>query len=474
MEPRKIDKTRRTGSVTDPPPKSPLGRNAAFSLAQSLVVTIAFLFVYRILLSEVGPERVGVWSVMLSATALLRIGDVSGAGALARFVAIAIAHGDKRRAKSYIHTTSATSLALNGFFGVAVVFLAPSILPRIFAEPLVAEGNVIAPFIALTMITSSLGSGVCSALDGCQRADQRAIVVAVSASLSALFAAALIPSFGLVGFAVSQVLQQALSFVLGWLALRRALPNIGWGPVGWNHATFIETLPYSAKLQAVSAANAFVEPVAKFALNATGGPGIVTFYDLASRIVIQLRALVIAGATPLVPVFAAGSARDAPRLAVVLERSTRALTLAAFATALASLLVTPPVALLVLGGWEPTVLKMNVALTLGWSLNILSAAHYLAAQGRGIVLWNFAGTAAIALCTTASWLLLPAALGPSRVIFGIVVGLAFSAMFVVGGNGIALQMSRTDAKSTMLLPVAALGLIACCGLAWLGYRWLLG
>ncbi len=434
-----------------------LKRNALFAGGQSLVVTVCFFWVYRILVGLVGIERVGIWSLLLAGSALMRIGDVSGAGALSRYIAIAMGGRKRERASDYVHTVMLTSLGLNAALGLALYVVAPLALPSFIAPQYLAEAEKLVPYVVATMVLGALAVGVGSAIDGAQRADQRAVVVATAALVFLASTWLLVPRFGVVGYGAAQVVQQVVMLSLGWLVLRRHIPGLGWLPRFWRRDVFAETTGFALKLQGTGVMGMLFEPLAKFAFNHAGGPGLVVYYELASRLIVQVRSLVVAAATPLVPAFAAHEHTDQPAFKHLLERSTRAAIPAAVATAFVSLAGAPAISFIVLGTLQPDVLLMSAALTIGWAINVLGVPFYFAAQGQGLLRWNFASHALIALSVLVGALALSPVFGPFGLITAIVTGLLLSAITVLVGNGHALRAN--DILRCIRWPLATASLI---------------
>jgi O-antigen/teichoic acid export membrane protein len=61
--------------------------NAALSVLQTGISAILLFFLYRYLLVRLGPEQLGVWSVVLASTSVARLSDMGFSGAVVRFVA---------------------------------------------------------------------------------------------------------------------------------------------------------------------------------------------------------------------------------------------------------------------------------------------------------------------------------------------------------------------------------------------------
>jgi hypothetical protein len=84
---------------------------------------------------------------------------------------------------------------------------------------------------------------------------------------------------------------------------------------------------------------------------------------------------------------------------------------------------------------------MNTALTLGWSINLLCLGFYMAAQGIGVLRWNFASHVVLALCVVVGVFVLVPQFGADGLIGAIVAGLVLSAITILLGNNLLFGMS---------------------------------
>lgn len=443
-----------------------LPRNGLAALGQSLIVLVSLFLAYRLVISHAGLERFGVWSLLLAGSALARIGDVSGGGALARFVASVGRERGLQDSRDLVHTVLLTSLLLNALLGMAVWIGAPRLLP-VFIEPqYLAEAEALVPYVAASMVLGALAIAVTSGIDGAQRADQRAIVISVA---SLVFLAACwfwVPRQGVIGFGAAQVLQQAVMLVLGWLVLRRHIPFLGWLPYRWRRDAFTETTGYAIKLNAIGLMGVMFEPLAKFAFNHAGGPGLVALYELASRLVVQVRGLIIAAMTPLVPAFAAQKGAHDAAFRQMLEKASKVTAVASVAAALVILVAVPVMSIVVLDHISSELIALTAALTLGWSLNIFVIPIYFAAQAIGVLRWNFLSHTVIAVSVLFGALLIDD-FGSVGLVVAIVLGLSASMLIVIFGNAKVIDLSGVARVLCLWFSGAILAIMLLCLVAGL-------
>lgn len=445
---------------------SRLSRNGVFAAMQVVVVTASMFIVYRMIVLHAGFERFGVWSLLLALSTFIRVGDLSGAGALARFVAIATKDGAS--APQTIHTVVLTALAFNVILALAILVGSPLFFPLILEPEYIGEANALLPYALAAIVIGTLAGATASAVDGLQRADQRSIAVMGAAVVALLSNWYFIPAYGIVGYGIAEVGRQTVQFLLCWIILRRHVPEVGWFPHRWNSAVFRVTFRYALMLNASSLMATMIDPLSKLAFNHASGPTAVAVFELANRVIQQLRSLISAAAVPMVPALSAYSHARRPEALQIMDRATRLAMWAAGILSVASLTATPIVSLFVTGSLDRTLIIMNAALTFGWSVNLLSLPFYLAAQAYGELRWNLAGHA----CVVGALLLGLAAgvpyFGWHSLLVATIAGLMASTVVISIGSGMALGLKDLLAKSLrgFLTTSLAIGVACAVALTW--------
>lgn len=455
---------------------SPTGlfRNASFSLLQAVVTTVCYMLAYRIAAIEAGLASLGVWSLVLAGSALARIGNISGGAALARFIALAQrAESDavqsqrvqaQQRTIATLHTVTLTAIALH----VALAAIVWLVFPAIIVWSLEPDDQALAlsllPWMVLIFVAGGVAPALTSAIDGTQRADLRAMMV-MATSLAFLAASyALVPAYGIYGFAMAQMGQQLLTLVLGWLCLRRLIPAIGWVPLRWRLDVFRETTGYALRQTMIGGTFMMADPAMKFALNAISGPVLVAQYELAHRLAIQARTLAVSALTPMVPaLLARGTPRDADFQALLYKMQ---LTAAAAGVAMMGIcLIGAPVAsLLVFGLFEPTFLFMSVLLAAGWSVNVVGLAFYYGGNAIGVLRWNWLGYACIPVAILSGWALVAPRFGWQGLLLCAAGGMAAGGLVKMLGNARHLRGWAVLRRSSVLTFASVL-VIGLCALA---------
>jgi len=365
------------------PEKRRLFPNASFAVLQVVVTSLTLFLLYRYLLSTEGIEALGVWSLVVAATSLASVSNLGFAGGTVRFVSKYLAHKDKRSA-AMAAETAAISLAV--VMAVAVLVLWPiGVWLLGFIVPLKWLGlaHELLPYTLLALWLNSVGGAIHSGLDGCHRADQRSLVTMAVQPALLFLAYWLIPITGIKGLAYAQVLQYLIWSGLGWLLLRNQLPALSILPWRWSRTMFLEMWRYSIRFQAISILGILAEPLLKGLISHFGNLGAVGYFEMANRLVSQVRSLLVSANQVFVPYYSklGETARDEIK-ALYIKNLNAIVVLGSFvfSSLVASL---PLISQIWIGYLEQQFLLFSVILACGWFVNVLAVPAYFANLGGG-------------------------------------------------------------------------------------------
>jgi O-antigen/teichoic acid export membrane protein len=442
-----------------------LSRNAALSMMQALVVMACVFLSYRVLIAQEGIAALGLWSLLMVFAGVVGTFDISGVSALARFVARHDVEFPQFERAALLHTVLLTGMAINSAMLAVLILLTPWALPLLVDPTEFGEARTLVIWAAALMLINPLALGITTSIDGLMRADIRAILVSLAAVAGLIVSWLAIPQIGIAGLPLGLLIQQGIVIAGGWVVLRRTIARLGWLPWRWEATIFRATTSYALRLNFVGALGLLLEPLARYCINSAGGTTALGLYELAARLAIQLRSLVISASMPLVPVFAASAEANSPASIAMLDRAQRLISLAALIVALLSGVGAPVLSLVILGHVSAELLAMNALLALGWSMNVLGVAWYLLAQSQGKLRWNILAHAAIGLAIVTTALL--AGEGSAlTIVAGVAAGLTVSAAITIIGNARQFALGVALRGQALGLGIAVLLIIGVCAVAF--------
>jgi O-antigen/teichoic acid export membrane protein len=435
-----------------------LGASAALSVLQVVIAGVILFFFYRFLVRTIGMAAVGIWSVVLATTVVGRIAHFGFAGALARFVARANAQGDGKESVRYVQTAMLSSAAILAATAILLLPTLKFVLASVIAQGSLTIVGVLAPWAVLSFWVSNVTAVVQGALDGALRVDLRNAIMIGSSILYVALGVPMVSAHGLMGLAYAQVLQGVTSAVITWLVLRSVVPGLPLVPRRWDYAIFRELLGFGWRLQVVSIAVLLLEPTTKVLLARFGGLAAAGYYEMATRLVQQVRALVVNAGQVLVPAIADSHERDKAHARALYRDSYNLVSLVVVPMAGALIVVFPAVSELWIGRYAPQFVTFASLLTVGWFANALTAPSYYAAIGMGQMRWNIVGHVVMAVVNLGATLLLGVIYGAVGVVVGTLLALLTGTVI----TGVKNHLEQGEPLAD-LLPRSTVVLILTCG-----------
>ena len=406
--------------------------NSIMSALEIVVVSGILFFLYRFLLNTIGAAQFGIWSLVLATTAVTQIADLGLSGGVVKFVAKYIARGENEKVSGIIQTVVLT-------IGVAVgglLFLVYPLLKWVLAQLIPAESLPMAlailPYALIALWLCMLTSLFLSGLDGYQRFDIRSMLLMSGSMLHLLLCFWLVPRFGILGLAYAKVIQNASVMVASWFFLKRLVPGLPLVPRTWSRPLFREMIAYCIQFQVITVASMLYDPVTKALLSRFGSLSMVAYYQMASKIVLKLHALIIAANQVLVPAIAGLKERTPDRVQSVYMASYRVLFFLEFPFYSLFIVSLPLISRVWVGYHEPVFVMFATLLSLGWMLATLASPAYHAGMGIGTLRWNVAGNLTTAVLNGGLGFLLARHLGGvgAVVAWGSALGLGHALIFV--------------------------------------------
>lgn len=408
-------------------------RNAGMAVIQALVSGGTLFLLYRYLLQELGSDKVGIWAIVLATASASRISEMGFTGSAVKFTAQYLARGEADRAAGVIQTTVITiGVILAGVLTIGypvIIWLMAKFIP----VANLPSAYSILPYALVSVWIGAVAGVYTSGLEGCQRIDLRAWVSMSVAILFLGFTWILVPRYGLVGLAWAQIGQGGSMLIGSWLLLQRELPALPLLPSGWRYALFREMFQYGANFQVTSIFSMLFEPVTKALMAKYGGLSLTAYYEMANRMVIQFRSLLVAANQVVVPRIAALHEREPEAVRDTYRESYRIVFFLALPLYAGIAAVAPLASELWIGHYELSFVRYSMLLAAGFWLNTLVGPAYFVNLGTGLLRWNTLSHVGIGILNGVLGYLLGSVLGGDGVILGYVLALVAGSSLIVLG-----------------------------------------
>jgi len=360
-----------------------ISNNVLAVISQVIFNGVVLFALYRYLYDKLGVEQIGIWSLVLATTSISRIGDMGLSAGVVRYVAQALGHGDRKRAADIVQSVALTIGTSMGLLLLLAYPLFIRALHYVLPNHSLAAAISILPYALASLWTLLVVGVISGGLDGCMRMDLRSILMGGSSLVYLGLTILLVPRMGLRGVALAQFLQSVGLMVSMWWILRRQLPELSWFPWCWRYDLIRGMFSYGANFQVITFASMLFDPILKGLISRFGGLGALGNFEMASKLVLQGRSIIIEATRVLVPAVAALQEQNRERAADLFLKAHR-LTFYVSAVFYGLLGMGLTIAnLLWLGRYEVLFVHFGLLMNLGWYINTLMGPAYFANMGSG-------------------------------------------------------------------------------------------
>lgn len=403
-----------------------LRRNSLFSAAEVLIGGIGLFLIYRSVVAELGIAMLGVWSIVLATTAFGRVADVGISAGLSRFIAAARGRQEHIKVSLYFWTALSTIAILMAVIAVLGWLPLNAALGFALSGAELTAAQQLLPWALFTFWLLNINAGLAATLLGIQRSDLRAVSSIGGMIIQVVASYLLVKSHGLLGLAWAQAAQYLFTIAASSIFAHRSRAILG--PPRFSALVLKELFGFGAKLQIGTIANLLFEPLSKLVLGAVAGPSSVGIFEMAYRMVYQIRTVAIMALQNLVPAFAELSQRDSTASNALFTKSNRVAALAGGGLMIAAISVAPLVSILWLQTYSSEFMLLVAMISVCWLINILCAPSYFWGIAHGTVNANIGGQLLTGILSPALAYLLGNQYGPTATIAGILVGKAIGDM----------------------------------------------
>lgn len=431
------------------------------SVFQVIVSAVALFVLYKVLLQSIGVAKVGIWSLLMSMGALAQVAQLGLSGSVVRFVSKYSARGETETVRQVIRTA-----ALSTAFLYCVVLAVGYPFFRLFLEKALPSESL---FIALEILPHAICAfwivsvaGVYQAgLEGVQGFLPRNLILAGDSLSYLVLCAVLTPRYGLVGLAWARIVQNVITFFACRVALSRKLSGLGSSWPVWERSLFVEMVRYAINFQVVSILAMLFEPVMKGLLSRFGSLTAVGYFEMASRMTVQVRALIVGAVQVIVPYLSRLQETAPERVVQVYSRACEVvffLSVSSFGMLIAAL---PLIAKVWIGDESGPFVRFAVLLAFGWCLNTICVPAYFAGLGSGRLRWNLLSHLVMVLTNVFLGILLGNLFGGDGVVAAWAISLALGGVVV----GVAYHRANSITLSSIIpLPSRTLAMSCCVGI----------
>lgn len=358
--------------------------NAVSAVVQVVFTALLYFFLYKYLLTTIGVEQLGIWSLILSFSSIANLANLGLTSGLVKFVAEYLTENDRTKLGKLIFTSVLSMIVLFGVLSVIILSCAQFFLQYIIDENFLSIALKILPYSLGSLCINAIGGVFTSVLEGHQKNYIRNFIYIISGIIMFVGTIFLTPIYNLEGVAIAQLIQSAFIFIAALVFTVKINPDNKIRNWKWSSKSFKELFNYGYKFQIVSISQLLYEPATKLLLSKYGGLVLLGHYEMATKAVNQFRALLTNANQVVVPIVAEKSKVEGLSfLQDFYIRMNRILIL--FNLPLSTLLIvsTPFISLVWIGDLNNDFIFSMFFLIMANFINVMCGPAYFSSMGEG-------------------------------------------------------------------------------------------
>lgn len=400
--------------------------NAISSGIQVIIVGLVYFFLYRLLLKELGVKLLGIWSLVIATSSIASLANFGFTSGMVKFVSEYNAKEEYEKINKFLFTSFFSILFFFSLIVILIFLLAVLYIERIVPHEYVKLTLSVLPYSLACLLINSLGGIFTSVLEGFQKNYIRNLAYIFTSLGYFGLAFILIPDFGLKGLALAQLVQALVILFIGFYNVKKICPSFRILYWNWDRVVFKSLFNYGYKFQLISIFQMLYEPMTKILISKYSGITTLGFYEMASRLVTQFRAIISTMNQVTVPVVAHYLHTDKTAIIYIYKRSMSFIVFLVFPLVAGIVLFIPHLSVLWVGNLEPIFINSAYILSLSMLINVLNAPAYFSSLGEG----KLNGLLIMHILVAILNILLGIILGKSILTYGVILAWAFS--FCVG------------------------------------------
>jgi O-antigen/teichoic acid export membrane protein len=309
-------------SDTQPAPKisEKIIKNTFYNTIGKFWGILVVLFLTPYIVSHLGVERYGIWALITSLVGYIGFLDLGVGGSYARYISEYYTQKDYSKINQVINTGFLFCLVQAFILILLALFLAEPVLTFLKLDPSTYPEINFVFFLGVVIFSLSNATFVFGSVQtGLQRMELTNIVAMVLTIPYALGIILFLESgYGLKGLMILTGIMWVIQTIVNFCIAKKILPQFSFNPFLFKGKMFSELLRFGVKLQVSRLSQLVSFQVDKLLVTYFLSVGMVTFYDLGSKITSAIRRLPLLLVSALVPasaeIFAKGDEESLSKL----------------------------------------------------------------------------------------------------------------------------------------------------------------
>ena len=363
--------------------------NSIFSFIQVIIVSLCAFYLYKYIIQILGIEKLGLWSLILSVTSLATIGNFGFTGSLVKFSAELSALNKYKQINAILNSSILGVSLILGVILILVFLIGYNCIGYLVEDNWIKMGQDLLFYALLSLYINIVAGLYFSVLEGLNLAYLKSIAFVFATIIYTVLSTFLILEYDLIGLAYAQVCQASLFLVSGIVLNFIYVKQFKFFYFKWHRKLMKKVFNYGINFQAIGLAQMFYDPITKSILSRFGGLDFVAIFEMASKLVLQVRAIPASIIQNLVPKIVTLKTTSGHNKIIEAYRKMNVINL--FLNFSSLILILPfsnIISIFLLGESNQNFIVVLIITTVGWLINSLNIAPYIVNLGTGDLKWN--------------------------------------------------------------------------------------
>lgn len=411
--------------------KKAISLNILFSLIQIFITGLVYYFLYKYLLNNIGPDLMGVWAIVLSVSSTANIANLGIGSSVVRYTAKFTVNAEPENIIKLIHTAL---LFLGAFFIVicSIIYLiAPFWLHAVIKTNYYNAAIKLIPYSLLCLMLNAISGIFLSCIDGLQKNYIRSMIYIISFVILLTCCYLLVPKYGLIGVAYAQIIQSVFLLMGAVFSLKLIFKPLQFLAIAFDKVIFKKIFSFGIQEQIISICQLCFDPFTKSILASFGNLGMVTYYEMANRLVTQVRGFLVSANQVFIPVFTGTNEKSIESTHHLYKKVFSInfiLSILCLTFIIASVI---PISKIWINHLDNEFIVITILLALAYWWNIVMSPAYFANLGSAALKDNVAGNIIIALFNIALCFILGYFFKGYGVVMGWSLALSLGSAYIV-------------------------------------------
>lgn len=357
--------------------------NALSTVGQVVVSGLTYFFLYGIWVRELGVKQLGIWSIVWTTTYFAAMANGGIPVGVVKFVAEAYTKADTEKIRRILTISVGLTIILNSLI-CSLLYLNVNWIFKLLIDSSNDAQIAISIFPAalISFWLLNIANVFLLTLDGLQANYIRSILNIFSSLI--LFASAFIlKNNGLNGITTSYIIYTSFLLISALISLIKLLKTPLILSLTFDSTLFWSLLKYFTKSQVGFTSVLFYDPITKFFLAKYGSLESVGLYEMANRLVSQVRTMIVSANQVMIPKIIETSVKSTENTKVLYIKMFKTLINISTPIFFSIIFFAPYISLIWIGRIELFFIASLYSLVFGWYFHTLSSPAYVNNMSTG-------------------------------------------------------------------------------------------